>query len=139
MEIIVEAGRIRFGEDSLLCTGGHIGWSWSTPSSNGESLRDLLGLWAEALESVGDKTATLYLPYQFEDETIECFEATCSDSQVVLRCLVIRAAGTGYTAERVREFMRSLPGPVVERCPEPFGAYPRIELAAALRHPRVSD
>ena len=99
-------------------------------------LKAILAQWAEALANSDDRNASLFLPFSFDDEEVDCFRARVDGDKVVLSYAQVWENGYALNVADLNEFMRS-EYQILEESPEILGAFTKRELISALLNAEV--
>ena len=101
-----------------------------------EVLKRLLAQWAKALSEAAPGR-TLYLPFGFEDEYVECVEAEVAGEEVSLRHVWASENGYAVDVADLGPFLAASHEPHHGSPGRPLGVYGRDEFIRALLNPRV--
>lgn len=100
-------------------------------------VKRVLEQWGEALASITDNQATLFLPFGPGDESTECLAATVKHKQVTLRNIWVDVEGYSIDLLDLHGFIVS-PHKILQQCSENFGTYERDKLITALTQAKLS-
>jgi hypothetical protein len=102
-------------------------------------MKNLRAQWAKALEVLDDKDAA-FLPYNLEDEWVECLKATRNGERIKLSCVNVAANGWSLALDDVQEFMLKPQTLVEDDSDRPiFGEYNRQEIITSLRDAQIGS
>ena len=138
MNIKIDERRLKIGEYPLEYDAYYFDADEYAGLSNSEVLEGILAQWAEAISgSAGGRT--LYLPFSFDDEYVECVEVDMADNKVGLRYVWVRENGYAVDVANLGAFLATS-HEITSTSPNlPLGVYSKGEFISALLNPTVGD
>lgn len=139
MRVKIQNEQIVIGKQSLSFYGYYFDIEAHQDESSALTvMKKVLSQWAAALEALKDN-AVAFLPYNLEDEWVECLEATRTGETILMRCVDVAANGYSLALDDLWGFMMS-PQQLVDIRFHPgiLDEYDREKIIAALRNAEVA-
>ena len=99
-------------------------------------VKKILAKWAGVLIDHRAKDHPLFLPYNLEDESVECLRAIQDADKIILRLVRVNENGWAVDVNDLGGFMIS-PHEILEESPDAFAEYNKDEFIAGLVNARV--
>jgi hypothetical protein len=140
MKVEIQNERVVIGEESLRFYGYYFDPTTTQGDPSGlTTMKNLRAQWAKALEVLDDKDAA-FLPYNLEDEWVECLKATRNGERIKLSCVNVAANGWSLALDDVQESMLEPQTLVEDDSDRPiFGEYNRQEIIESLRDAQIGS
>ena len=104
----------------------------------GGVLKNMILVWAKVLKSLSENHRPLFLPFSYDDDWVDCLEATRHEDKLSVRRVRVLEPGWAFDFGHLEEFISS-PHEIEEGSPEIFGEYDRNEIIDALLNAEVVD
>lgn len=104
----------------------------------GGIMKNIILVWVKVLESKSENYGSLFLPFAYDDDWVECLEATQHDDKLAFRRVRVLEPGWAFDFGHMEEFISS-PHEIEEGSPEVFGEYDKNEIIHALLNAEIID
>lgn len=138
MNIQINNKSIKLGSQSLIYDSYYFDSEEYKSLTNGAVLKEILAQWARALIALANENRTLFLPFNLEDEWIECFKATQNGGKIIFKHVWVNENGWTLNVSDLSSFI-TLPHETFKESPEVFAEYNKEEIISALINARVID
>jgi hypothetical protein len=138
MHIEIDDRHLKFDDQCLTYSSYYFDKEEYEHLTNGEVLKKIFVQWAEALARLDNEDGMLFLPFNLDDEWVDCFKVICRNGKLLFKNVRVDENGWALDVRDLNSFMTSS-HKVLKESNQTYGEHDKEEVIKAVSEAKVTE